>query len=1229
MPRKAYIANLQQAVGGLAIAGITDVQIGGDDGEFTFSVKNEASGATMELSALIPDVSEYPSSHTCMLFASDKVPNKVAQALPDIADAAAGKTISQLLELVARKLQSTDRDGDTQMTDSQENYGSDYEEDDEEEDYSGDEYFPDDEVVAKPHYSKTETADPSDYAQPTAQFRHRIRADLLAAKSSGFKIGHHGSLMDGLGCYVSVSVRIAKLGISEEAMQAWQIEPTEYLILILHYPAGYKSVESLRSYDAATARRNIGMRVGVSNTYKPTMQEAVRAFTVLSKDEERRREASQGESQSQDASAGKGFRNSFISRPLNELLNERLVTLIDYRYMGMPWSGAEQYYTDHLGTNIENSDMMNDKYMEQEQLATAYPALVTADHIQEAASQQVTSFPLIAMQFVLRHFVRCTEFCLVCFCKLADDLEAIKPYVCDKPLCLYQYMSLGFGPSIEHEIIAQPKVVDLLISFCYASARQGGLKDFPTGLSLMVPPSNAFDAVEGTTPNSYPGYSSHAYAQAGQGPPASVVCPPTAQTSKMRFNASKLEMIFDNPTEPCPVRPGDWVIICTADYPIRPLHCRVVETTFFPTVKVSEPVIPVVGSDQSGAVLNPAYNAPNPTKPASIVPSTFTPATFYTYNQNFDELHEFSKRQAIYRLLECLPSVAELRLYLLRKAQSGLNTWVDRLSPAALGILRWIIASNRACIMQVDDADSKGKKGEERLYGMTGWTQFRFAMGAPDKERRFITAVRSTAERLMLKYPTLFAWHGSPLQNWHSIIREGLHFNHTAHGRAYGHGVYHSLDYNTSQGYCGYNYTATSAWPMSELKVNSAIALNEIVNAPKEFVSSTPHFVVAQLDWIQTRYLFVKGAQQDVNGAKDPMPLHVHEQDPAATPRGPSDKIIIPINAVSHSRRPRSVSIKTTSKRIKTSGKNISDPIVLDDDIDDSASVATLEEDLAILCDDDLPVQVPEQEAQPYVGKGKGKASSFFSKLVGKDSKPAKPLTDFVAGSLDTSKLPMLEPPAWATTSATKRLQQDFKLLLKVQDTEPLHELGWYIDPNLISNMYQWIVELHSFDQTLPLAKDMKQKGIKSIVMELRFGKDYPMSPPFVRVIRPRFLGFQAGGGGHVTIGGALCMEVYAPLPLLCRPSLLSSNANSSKLLTNSGWSAVSSIESVLLQVRMAMSSLDPKPARLEYGAVRDYGVGEAVEAYIRACNTHGWTVPDGFREMAYGGQSQSGPGIW
>lgn len=197
----------------------------------------------------------------------------------------------------------------------------------------------------------------------------------------------------------------------------------------------------------------------------------------------------------------------------------------------------------------------------------------------------------------------------------------------------------------------------------------------------------------------------------------------------------------------------------------------------------------------------------------------------------------------------------------------------------------------------------------------------------------------------------------------------------------------------------------------------------------------------------------------------------------------------------------------------------------------------------------------------------------------------------------------MLEPPSYATLSATKSLNRALQEVLVIQKKTPLHELGWFIDKDLISNMYQWIVELHSFDASLPLAKDMKAAGLTSVVLEVRYGKDFPFSPPFVRVIRPRFLSFMAGGGGHVTAGGAMCME----------------------LLTNTGWSSVSTIESVLLQVRMAISSTDPKPARLESqkrGKPHDYGTGEAIEAFKRACNTHGWKIPPEFDNFGETGSS-------
>lgn len=949
MPRRQFQADLAKAIEGVSIAGISDVQPGNDDGEFTFMCV--ADGQQLSISVLIPgmcnfldlcsqsvskrstlnvtlisyhfisydsakitlELSDYPSSHMCMIYGADNASASVAAALDDITGNAMGKTISQILELVSRRLESTDDDGDQQMLNSQE--FDDFDEDDNDED----EYFPGDEdILPRPLIANNiASASGGGYTEATSAFRERIRSDLLIAKSEGFKVGYQGGLMEGLGCYVSLSVRIAKLGISEEAMQAWQLEPTEYLVTILHYPNGYKSMDDLKSYDTMQARRNIAIRIGISTTYKPTMQEAILAFTVLSKEEEKRREESQQTDSQQVSALPIGFRNSFISRPLNELLEQRFHMLLKYRYGGMPWHGAEAFYNDQiLHASHTHSDASNDKYYEEEHVSNTWPKLVTEDHIQTSFSQE-HSLPLVGMQFVLRHFVRCTEFCLICFSKMPDDLQAIKPYVCDNPLCLYQYMSLGFGPSIEHEILSQPKVVDLLISFCYTSARLGRLRDFPTGLSLAVPPATSNE--KDYTMTQQPYYPAYGVLPVQQPSAQSTMVKDDIALS-MRYKADTREMLFENRQQICPVTAGNWVVIRTDDNPSEPLHCRVVDTSLYPSVRVSEPVIPVFADPQNDAYgssrITPAQPTRQTQKPLSRPAPTndFRSASFYIYNQNFDDLSDEQKRDAIAALLDLLPSVSEMKKYLLRKAQSALSAWVDRLSPAALGILRWIIASNRACILQVDDEEDivNGRKAEDRLYGMGGWAQFRFAMGAPDKERRFIQAVRETTDRLHLKYPTLFAWHGSPLQNWHSIIREGLHFNDTLHGRAFGNGVYHAPDVNTSLGYSNFGNGGLS-WPMSELKVQQALALNEIVNAPKEFVSQSPHLVVAQLDWIQTRYLFVKTRNDFtttntlVPGIK---PLECVEQEPSRTPRGVDGELIIPIHAIAASRRPKPKSTK-------------------------------------------------------------------------------------------------------------------------------------------------------------------------------------------------------------------------------------------------------------------------------------------------------------------------------
>jgi ubiquitin-conjugating enzyme E2 Q len=57
MPRKAFVADLHTAVEGVSIAGISDVEMGNDDGEFTFTCV--ADGQKLKISVLIPGMFLY------------------------------------------------------------------------------------------------------------------------------------------------------------------------------------------------------------------------------------------------------------------------------------------------------------------------------------------------------------------------------------------------------------------------------------------------------------------------------------------------------------------------------------------------------------------------------------------------------------------------------------------------------------------------------------------------------------------------------------------------------------------------------------------------------------------------------------------------------------------------------------------------------------------------------------------------------------------------------------------------------------------------------------------------------------------------------------------------------------------------------------------------------------------------------------------------------------------
>jgi len=133
----------------------------------------------------------------------------------------------------------------------------------------------------------------------------------------------------------------------------------------------------------------------------------------------------------------------------------------------------------------------------------------------------------------------------------------------------------------------------------------------------------------------------------------------------------------------------------------------------------------------------------------------------------------------------------------------------------------------------------------------------RLLVGSPIKEHQLAEHVElaKTKSANVVKYPTLHAFHGSAVKNWHSILREGLHFRETINGRAYGHGIYFAKEGSISLG--TYSAPAASAWKQSEFAVGKVAAICEIVNLPDEFTSSSPYFVVQHVEWVQARYLIV------------------------------------------------------------------------------------------------------------------------------------------------------------------------------------------------------------------------------------------------------------------------------------------------------------------------------------------------------------------------------------
>jgi ubiquitin-protein ligase len=425
-------------------------------------------------------------------------------------------------------------------------------------------------------------------------------------------------------------------------------------------------------------------------------------------------------------------------------------------------------------------------------------------------------------------------------------------------------------------------------------------------------------------------------------------------------------------------------------------------------------------------------------------------------------------------------------------------------------MLRFIVATNRLMVQQLT--------GTQRIPDFTGdIEQFVVTSHSPETMRIFN---ESKAE-----HGSFFAFHGSSIENWYSIIRNGLRNMSSSHmmtaGAAYGAGIYAAENMATSLGYCGYNSGQYGhIWQHCNLDNKHIMAIIEVVNK-NEYKHGGIYVIPNDKDVI-IRYLLIfsqgMGTSCDANQLKLETHLAAFEA-------------------------------KFTEERLAARKTRIQAAI----------AKAKAREDMAL------------------------RAEAYFRQQQAERAAPIQPPAEVVTlAPAVESKLKALEMQlaGQGSVAATKRLLNEYRYLSASKECTGI-SVAFERE-----NLYIWLVSLdmNQFEVPQELKRDFTAyaqhtKRPMMLEFEVRFGHNFPFSPPFLRIVRPRF----AFHTGHVTVGGSICMQS----------------------LTSSGWIPVRTVESVFIEILFNMGE---GGARLDLSRLgQDYSLEEAEEAFTRVAKQHNW----------------------
>jgi len=206
-------------------------------------------------------------------------------------------------------------------------------------------------------------------------------------------------------------------------------------------------------------------------------------------------------------------------------------------------------------------------------------------------------------------------------------------------------------------------------------------------------------------------------------------------------------------------------------------------------------------------------------------------------------------------VLSNFPAFEKINAHALENGESGVQALMQEHHPLCYPLFEWIRSSNRSHLESVPFSN--------QLARVKTRHQFVMLSAPPERQARF--------DQLKAQYKTTFAWHGSPPENWHGILRYGLknasNTNLMLNGASKGNGIYLSPEGALSMSYCGkksycdshsgmgYRDARAPANPFLDSSNLRLLALCEVALVPslRKFNSV---WVAPQEESVITRFLF-------------------------------------------------------------------------------------------------------------------------------------------------------------------------------------------------------------------------------------------------------------------------------------------------------------------------------------------------------------------------------------